>query len=150
MRSRIVWKVAVPSLAVLLAGGGCAQNPRNPDPFEKCNRFFYKVNDGLDNIMLKTNSDVNTKVVPQPVRDVPRIPVGMYTNVLHYVDLPDTVSIPMDVLNVAEDRSRANAAIKFRDEAAIDPYIFMREAYLQFRRIKIYGADRASPTMEPG
>ena len=56
----------------------------------------------------------------------------------------------MDVLNVAEDRSRAEGAIKFRDEAAIDPYIFMREAYLQFRRIKIYGADRTPPTMEPG
>jgi len=66
------------------------------------------------------------------------------------VNLPSTVSIPMDVLNLAEDRTRANAAINFRDEAAIDPYIFMREAYLQFRRIKIYGADRTPPTMEPG
>ena len=238
MESRIVWKVALSLSAILLLGGGCAQNPKNPDPFEKCNRFFYKVNDGLDKVLLKPASDVYTKVVPQPVRhglgnffdnlgygnvilndflqghikqgfgsagrmavnstvgvagvfdvaakwklpahsndfgitlgkwgagpgpylvlplygpstfrDVPRIPVGMYTNVLHYVDLPDAVSIPLDVLNVAEDRSRANAAIKFRDEAAIDPYIFMREAYLQFRRIKIYGETRATQTMEPG
>jgi phospholipid-binding lipoprotein MlaA len=238
MQRRIFWKVAAPCLALLLLGGGCAQNPKNPDPFEKCNRFFYRVNDGLDKILLKPASDVYTKVVPKPVRhglgnffdnlsygnvivndllqghikdgvagvgrmavnstvgvagvfdvatkwnlpshsndfgitlgkwgagpgpylvlplygpstfrDVPRIPVGMYTNVLHWVDLPDSVSIPMDVLNLAEDRSRANAAIKFRDEAAIDPYIFMREAYLQYRRIKIYGADRTPPTMEPG
>src|SRR2546421_3151388 len=238
MQMRIVWKVAVPALALLLLGGGCAQHPKNPDPFEKCNRFFYKVNDGLDKVLLKPASDVYTKVIPRPVRhglgnffdnlgygnvilndflqghikdgfgsagrmavnstvgvagvfdvatkwklpahsndfgitlgkwgagpgpylvlplygpstfrDVPRIPVGMYTNVLHYVNLPDTVSIPMDVLNVAEDRSRAEGAIKFRDEAAIDPYIFMREAYLQFRRIKIYGAGRTPPTMGPG
>jgi len=238
MQRSIVWKVAVPCLALLLLSGGCAQNPKNPDPFEKCNRFFYKVNDGLDKILLKPASDVYTKVVPKPIRhglgnffdnlgygnvilndllqghiknsvagvgrmavnstvgvagvfdvatkwnlpghsndfgitlgkwgagpgpylvlplygpstfrDVPRIPVGMYTNVLHWVDLPDSVSIPMDVLNLAEDRSRADAAIKFRDEAAIDPYIFMREAYLQFRRIKIYGADRVPPTVEPG
>ena len=71
----------------------------------------------------------------------------MYTNVLHYVNLPDYASIPMDILNLAEDRTRANAAINFRDEAAIDPYIFMREAYLQFRRIKIYGAP---PPVAPG
>jgi phospholipid-binding lipoprotein MlaA len=54
------------------------------------------------------------------------------------------------VLNIVEDRSRANSAIKFRDEAAIDPYIFMREAYLQYRRIKIYGPEKATPTMDPG
>jgi phospholipid-binding lipoprotein MlaA len=238
MQRRIVGKVALPLLALLLLGGGCAQNPRNPDPLEKCNRFFYKVNDGLDKIILKPASDVYVKVVPKPVRrglgnffdnlgygnvilndflqghvkegfgsagrmavnstvgvggvfdvatkwklpghsndfgitlgkwgagpgpylvlplygpstfrDVPRIPVGMYTNVLHYVDLPDYASIPLDVLNLAEDRSQANSAIKFRDEAAIDPYIFMREAYLQYRRIKIYGADRVPPAVEPG
>ena len=238
MQQRFVWKVALPALAFLILAGGCAQNPRNPDPFEKCNRFFYKVNDGLDKVILKPASDVYTKVVPQPVRhglgnffdnlsygnvilndflqghikdgfgsagrmavnstvgvagvfdvatkwklpahsndfgitlgkwgagpgpylvlplygpstfrDVPRIPVGMYTNVLHWVDLPDAVGIPLDVLNLAEDRSRANSAIKFRDEAAIDPYIFMREAYLQYRRIKIYGPEKATPTMDPG
>src|SRR6266850_2225796 len=201
MQRGIVWKVAVPCLALLLLGGGCAQNPKNPDPFEKCNRFFYKVNDGLDKILLKrhikdgvasvgrmaVNSTVGVAGVfdvatkwnlpshsndfgitlgkwgagpgpylvlplygPSTFRDVTRIPVGMYTNVLHYVEMPNYVSIPLDVLNLAEDRSRADAAIKFRDEAAIDPYIFMREAYLQFRRIKIYGADRVPPTMEPG
>ena len=48
---------------------------------------------------------------PSTFRDVPRIPVGMYTNVLHYVDLPDPVSIPLDVLNLAEDRSRADVSI---------------------------------------
>ncbi len=237
MQRRIVWKVAMPLVVFVLLGGGCAQNPKNPDPFVKCNQFFYKVNDGLDKVLLKPASNVYTKVVPRPVRhglgnffdnlgygnvilndflqghikdgfgsvgrmavnstvgvagvfdvatkwklpahsndfgitlgkwgagpgpylvlplygpstfrDVPRIPVGMYTNVLHYVNLPDAVSIPLDVLNLAEDRSRADAAIKFRDEAAIDPYIFMREAYLQYRRIKIYGPERAKPTMEP-
>ena len=233
-----LWKVAASALAFLLLAGGCAQNPKKPDPFEKCNRFIYKVNDGLDKILLKPASDVYTKVVPQPVRhglgnffdnlgygnvilndflqghikegfgsagrmavnstvgvagvfdvatkwkmpahsndfgitlgkwgagpgpylvlplygpstfrDVPRIPVGMYTNVLHWVDLPDAVGIPLDVLNIVEDRSRANSAIKFRDEAAIDPYIFMREAYLQYRRIKIYGPEKATQTMDPG
>ncbi|HEV8607827.1 MAG TPA: VacJ family lipoprotein [Tepidisphaeraceae bacterium] len=237
MPSRIFWRVAVLCLAFafFILCGGCAHNPKNPDPFEKCNRFIYKVNDGLDKILLKPASDFYTKVVPKPVRhglgnffdnlsygnvilndflqghikdglastvrmgvnstvgvagvfdvatkwnlpghsndfgitigkwgggpgpylvlplygpstfrDVPRIPVGMYTNVLHYVDLPDYVSIPLDVLNLAEDRARANAAINFRDDAAIDPYIFMREAYLQYRRIKIYGAP---PPVEPG
>jgi phospholipid-binding lipoprotein MlaA len=241
MQSSIGWRVGATLLlpvAFLLISGGCAQNPKNPDPLQGMNRFFYKVNDGLDKFLLKPAMDVYTKVVPKPVRhglgnffdnlgygnvilndmlqghvkdsfagmgriavnttvgvagvfdvatkwnlpahsndfgitlgkwgagpgpylvlplygpstfrDVPRIPVGMYTNVLHYVHLPDAISIPMDVLNVAEDRSRANAAIKFRDEAAIDPYIFMREAYLQFRRIKIYGEAHVPPAVEPG
>jgi len=50
MQKRIAWKVTLPTLALLLLGGGCAQNPKNPDPFQKCNRFFYKVNDGLGTI----------------------------------------------------------------------------------------------------
>src|SRR5947207_6679424 len=68
MQNRNGWQVAVPLLALLLVGGGCAQNPKNPDPFEKCNRFFYKVNDGLDKVLLKPASDVYTKVIPRPVR----------------------------------------------------------------------------------
>src|SRR4051795_6259153 len=63
-----LWKVVVPALAFLFLAGGCAQNPEKPDPFEKCNRFIYKVNDGLDKILLKPASDVYTKIVPQPVR----------------------------------------------------------------------------------
>jgi len=76
---------------------------------------------------------------PSTFRDVPRIPVGMYTSAMRYIDLPDSISIPLDILSLAEDRTRADAAIKFRDQASLDPYIFMREAYLQYRRIKIYG-----------
>jgi phospholipid-binding lipoprotein MlaA len=217
----------------LLLSGGCAKDPKNPDPFQKVNRFFYKVNDGLDKVILKPASNLYTKVIPQPIRkglgnffdnagyanvilndllqghfkealgstgrmavnttvgvggvfdvaskwnlpahsndfgitlgkwgagpgpylvlpllgpstfrDVPRIPVGSYTNALHYADLPNYVSIPLDVLSLAEDRTRLDAAIKFRDEASLDPYIFMREAYLQYRRIKIYGAPPPLP-----
>src|SRR5687768_2028738 len=54
--------------AFLFISGGCAKNPKNPDPFEKLNRFFYKVNDGLDKIILKPTSNVYVKVIPQPIR----------------------------------------------------------------------------------
>src|SRR6266513_2880657 len=70
MQSSIAWRVGAGplALAIVLIGGGCAHNPKNPDPFHKVNRFFYKVNDGLDKILLKPAMDVYTKVVPKPVR----------------------------------------------------------------------------------
>src|SRR5882672_1219642 len=70
MRSSIVWRVGAgpAALAILMICGGCAQNPKNPDPFMKCNRFIYKVNDGLDKVLLKPASDVYAKVVPKPIR----------------------------------------------------------------------------------
>jgi phospholipid-binding lipoprotein MlaA len=97
---------------------------------------------------------------PSTFRDVTRIPVGMYTSPMRYIDLPTEVSLPLDVFSLAESRTRADAAIKFRDEASIDPYIFMREAYLQYRNIRIYGAgqtvdesfyddDEMEPTTRP-
>lgn len=82
---------------------------------------------------------------PSTFRDAPAVPVRMLTNPLRYADVPDYVSLPLDVLNVAESRVRVGAAIELRDRAAVDPYIFTREAYLQMRRARIDEA-RGVPT----
>jgi phospholipid-binding lipoprotein MlaA len=86
---------------------------------------------------------------PSTLRDAPAIPVRMLTSPLRYLDAPSYATIPLDVLNLAESRVRVGTAIEFRDRAAIDPYIFTREAYLQMRRNKIYGDGKASPAPVP-
>jgi phospholipid-binding lipoprotein MlaA len=73
--------------------------------------------------------------------------VKIYTNPLHYIDLEPEVSIPLDILGILDERVHRDIVIKLRDETSIDPYIFMRDAYLQYRRILIYG-EKAQP-VEP-
>ena len=86
---------------------------------------------------------------PSTFRDAPAIPVRMLVSPLRYLDVPAYASIPMDVLNLAESRVRIGGAIEFRDRAALDPYIFTREAYLQMRRNKIYGEGKGAPGAVP-
>lgn len=40
---------------------------------------------------------------------------------------------PIQVLDLLNERSNAEQSLKFIDEAAVDPYIFMRASYLQWR-----------------
>ena len=82
---------------------------------------------------------------PSTFRDVTRIPVSMVTSPMYYLDVPDVVSIPMDVVRIADGRSRADSTIEFRDKAAIDPYVFVRDAYLQNRKVQIYGVEATAP-----
>jgi len=47
---------------------------------------------------------------------------------------PVTYAIwPIQVLDLLNDRANADQSLKFIDEAAVDPYIFMRASYLQWR-----------------
>ena len=218
---------------LLVIATGCAVPPDNPDPYEPMNRFMYKLNDGLDKVLLKPVSDVYVKVIPQvvrtsignffdnlgygdvilndllqgnldhafqgtvrmagnstfgffgifdvasqwgiparsndfgitwgkwkaepgpylvlplygpsSVRDVSGTFVGQVTNPLFWTEIPLAISIPMDAANMAEGRNRAQAAIEFRDQAALDPYVFVREAYLQ-RRASLVNEARGQPT----
>jgi phospholipid-binding lipoprotein MlaA len=58
----------LPGLLALLLLGGCASvnNPR--DPLEPMNRAIYKVNDGLDKVIMKPVATVYKTVLPQFVR----------------------------------------------------------------------------------
>jgi phospholipid-binding lipoprotein MlaA len=225
--------VVVVLTGVLVWGGGCAADPNNPDPHEKVNRVFYKVNEGLDKVVLKPMGDVYVKVIPRPVRtglgnafdnlaygnvilndllqgrferglggvgrvavnstvgvagifdvaekwgmaehkndfgitlgkwgfkqgdylvlpvfgpsstrDVGSIPVGMVTHPFYWIKMNWEIRVPLNVLGVADKRSRADFAIRFRDEAAIDPYVFTREAYLKLRRVEVEGEEQVRP-----
>jgi phospholipid-binding lipoprotein MlaA len=74
---------------------------------------------------------------PNTVRDSPDLVVSTVTNVLFYVPTA-AVTIPLSVLGVIDMRARASNAIRFVNEAALDPYVFTREAYLQRRVFLIY------------
>jgi phospholipid-binding lipoprotein MlaA len=74
---------------------------------------------------------------PNTVRDSPDLVVSTVTNALYYVPTA-AVTIPLSVLGVIDMRARASSAIRFVNEAALDPYVFTREAYLQRRIFLIY------------
>ncbi len=234
---------------ILMIGalGGCANDPKNIDPWEKTNRFFYSFNDNLDHYALKPLADGYVKIIPKPVRtcigngydnlqygdvilndflqgqwqqgwsdagrmgvnttvgiagifdvatrwnlpshdndfgmtlgkwgadagpylvlplfgpscvrDAPDIGVGILTNPVTWIDPPWYVTIPLFALQAVDSRSRLDREVRFRDQAAIDPYAFTRHAYLEYRRAKISGSeapanqdmyeDESGPTTAP-
>jgi phospholipid-binding lipoprotein MlaA len=73
---------------------------------------------------------------PSGVRDTGGVVVSLLTNPILYAAAP--VAIPLGALNIVDLRARKEGFVRFRDEAALDPYIFTRESYLQNRRFEIY------------
>ena len=73
---------------------------------------------------------------PNTVRDVPDLGVSTVTNILFYVTNP--IAVPVALLGFIDRRSQFDEAIKFRNESAVEPYLFTREAYLQHRKFLIY------------
>lgn len=73
---------------------------------------------------------------PNTVRDAPDIATSMLTNPLFYVT--SAVLYPVTALGVINTRANLLEATRIRDEAALDPYVFTREAYLQRRNYLIY------------
>jgi len=90
--------------------------------------------------------DANTYVFipllgPSSNRDIAGIPVRVLTNVMFYsflfgVGLP--VTVPLGILDAIDTRARLSGPMKIRDEAAVEPYLFVRDAYLQQRKHLIY------------
>ena len=73
---------------------------------------------------------------PNTVRDAPDLVSLYFLNPLNY--LASSVSLPATFLNLINKRANFLDASNFRDSAAIDPYSFTREAYMQSRRNLIY------------
>ena len=73
---------------------------------------------------------------PSGVRDTGGVVVSLLTNPIVYAAPP--VAIPLGVLNIIDLRSRKEGFAQFRDQAALDPYIFTRESYLQNRTFEVY------------
>lgn len=74
---------------------------------------------------------------PYTTRDTPDIPVSLVTNALFYISNP-AVTIPLTVLNAISYRASQSQAIEMVRQSALDPYLFVREAYLQRRNFLIY------------
>ena len=77
---------------------------------------------------------------PSSGRDVTNIPVGLFTNVLFYAGLAigTSVAAPLTILGAIDKRARLTGPMRIRDEAALDPYLFVREASLQQREFLIH------------
>lgn len=84
---------------------------------------------------------------PNTGRDALGIPPKTVTGVLFYADF--AVSFPLRMVELIDTRSGLESAIKIRDETALDPYIFQREAYLQRRRHLIYDGNPPPEDFEP-
>ncbi|MSR15236.1 MAG: VacJ family lipoprotein [Gammaproteobacteria bacterium] len=73
---------------------------------------------------------------PSSVRDLPDAATSMLLNPLTYLNA--IVTLPLGVLNAINTRANLLEASSIRDQAALDPYTFVREAYRQQREYKIY------------
>ena len=73
---------------------------------------------------------------PNTVRDTPNLGVTAVTNILFYV--PNPYVIPVALLGFIDYRAGVDEAVTLRDETAVEPYLFTREAYLQHRKFLIY------------
>lgn len=73
---------------------------------------------------------------PNTVRNVPDIATSTLLNPLTYIT--STILFPVSAINIINTRANLLEATNIRDEAAIEPYTFTREAYLQQRENLIY------------
>ncbi len=83
---------------------------------------------------------------PSTSRDMFSIPARTVTGPLFYVD--PVISIPLGAVDLVDTRARLESAIRLRDETALDPYIFQREAWLQRRRNMIFDGNPPPEDLE--
>ena len=73
---------------------------------------------------------------PNTVRDAPNLATSILLNPTTYIS--STALWPVSALNLINTRANLLEAANIRDEAAIDPYSFTREAYIQQREYLIH------------
>ena len=64
---------------------------------------------------------------PSTMRGIPGAAFDTAANPASYVGLP------VQLISLLNTRANAEGALKFSDEAALDPYVFTRESFLQWR-----------------
>jgi phospholipid-binding lipoprotein MlaA len=74
---------------------------------------------------------------PYTARDSPDLVMSTVTSGLFYISQL-AVTLPLSALMVIDKRARASSYLKIVDEAALDRYVFIRDAYLQHRNFLIY------------
>lgn len=77
---------------------------------------------------------------PSSNRDVLSVPVTVASNILFYAGfvLGAPITIPLGILAIVDKRARHAEDIRLRDQAALDPYLFTREAYWQHRENLVF------------
>jgi phospholipid-binding lipoprotein MlaA len=75
---------------------------------------------------------------PSTVRDAPGIAVGILDDPLTWISAP-AIIYPIDALQVIDFRTSADNIFLFRNAAALDPYVFTRQAYLAHRQFLLEG-----------
>ena len=77
---------------------------------------------------------------PSTQRDIADIPASFFTDGLLFLAyaLSGPVLVPLAVLRVIGKRASLAESIKIRDQSALDPYLFVREAFLQQRSFLIH------------
>lgn len=80
---------------------------------------------------------------PSSDRDAADIPVSVATNVLFYAGYVAGAAVlaPLTALGAIDKRARMAGPMKIRDQAALDPYLFVREAYLQQREYLVHDGE---------
>jgi phospholipid-binding lipoprotein MlaA len=80
---------------------------------------------------------------PSTYRDAPGIPVSVFSNLLFYAGSVASTAVvgPITVLSIIDRRARLSGPMRLRDQAALDPYLFVREGFLQQRKHLIYDGD---------
>ncbi|MEM7541284.1 MAG: VacJ family lipoprotein [Pseudomonadota bacterium] len=76
---------------------------------------------------------------PSSYRDVGSPVMGTLLNPLTY--LTPIITVPLGAMNAINTRANLLEASAIRDQAALDPYTFVREAYRQQREFLIYDGD---------
>lgn len=76
-------------------------------------------------------------VGPMTTRGIPGAVFDTAANPLTYVGAPllsNYIGTPVQALSLINKRANADGALKFIDEASLDPYVFTRESFLQWRK----------------
>ena len=81
---------------------------------------------------------------PNTTRNVPDLGTSTVTSGLFYVGTL-VVTLPLGALKVVSDRANASNTLNIVNEAALDRYIFIRDAYLQHRNYLIYDGHPPPP-----
>jgi phospholipid-binding lipoprotein MlaA len=85
---------------------------------------------------------------PSSLRDASRYVVEYVTTPTSYLELPIGITLPLGVTDIIDARSRADFIVRFRNDTALDPYVFTRDAYLQYRESRIREG-KIVPSSEP-
>jgi phospholipid-binding lipoprotein MlaA len=83
---------------------------------------------------------------PYTLRDLAGPGGKALANPLTWLYFPWRVTFGLSVIDPIQTRSRDDFIFKFRNAAAVDPYVFTREAYMQYRQGLI---DEGRPTTRP-